>query len=344
MSTLASLLGTLGGVAESAARAKQERGEEELKRRQIYSALEDAALRREHLRQTIQQAQGNPVLRLRKQLQEAGLTPEQIERYMGIAPPVPRTQTKVVEDKNSPTGRSYVTYDATSGQEISRQQGAPAPAPKPPPGAQLRQNAAGELEWFFPPTAQDPKGKVVGTGVKGKQPAPRANPLDALQNALTKSDYIAARKIVNDAEKDYLASEKLMRTMDAAKSRAILGDQQAQFAITANHILMTAGQKGGRVSQAMYRQAEESAPWLARVQARFGPDGYLSGVVLTPDQINSMVSLAHEKVRIQKQTLEDTKAAYAKELSARTDGGAAPPAPNAPTPTDSDPLGIRKKR
>lgn len=210
-----------------------------------------------------------------------------------------------------------------------------APVPKPPANAQLRPTGPnGELEWFTPPTADNPKGKVVDTGEKAKPTAHR-DPVAALQDALAKSDYIAAHKIVNTAQTDTLAAQKLMSTMDVAKDKALAGDQQAQFAITANHILMTAGQKGGRVSQAMYKQAEESAPTIGRIEARWGPDGYLSGVVLTPQQINAMVSLAHEKVRIQQQSLNDTKQTYANDLSLRQRGGSA-------TPDSNDPMNIRK--
>jgi hypothetical protein len=334
MASFAALLQTLGGVASSTAKAKQELSEEDVRKKQVYSQLESAALQREHLRQMVQQAQGNPILRLRRQLKEAGLTDEQAERYLGVAPKeyAPKIVTETIVDKNSPTGRSYVSRDAATGKELSRQLGAPAPAPKAPQGAQLRQNAAGELEWFIPPTATDPKGKVVGTGVKGKPPATRRDPLDALQAALAKSDYIAARKIVNTSQVDYLAALKLMRTMDEAKTKAILGDQQAQFAITANHILMTAGQKGGRVSQAMYKQAEESAPMLGRINARFDNNGYLTGVVLTPEQISSMVNLAHDKVKIMKQTLDETRQAYSGDLSLR----------KGEADSMADPLGIRK--
>lgn len=89
-----------------------------------------------------------------------------------------------------------------------------------------------------------------------------------------------------------IAGDSLLRTMIGAADRAKAGDQQAQLSIVANHIGMTLGaQKGARINQAVWNEATESAPWLQNVAKRFGPDGYLQGVTLSPQQVDQMVEL-----------------------------------------------------
>lgn len=79
---------------------------------------------------------------------------------------------------------------------------------------------------------------------------------------------------------------------DAVRSN----DQQAMLSLLANHIGMTMGlQKGARINQAMYNEAQRSVPFLQGVAAKFDKDGYLSGVTLTPSQMRQMVNLGRER-------------------------------------------------
>jgi len=87
-----------------------------------------------------------------------------------------------------------------------------------------------------------------------------------------------------------------LRVMKENLPDALKGDQQAQLSIVANHIGMTLGQqKGARINQAVWNEAIQSAPLLGRVKARWGPDGYLMGVTLTPDQVHQMVRLGEQR-------------------------------------------------
>jgi hypothetical protein len=89
-----------------------------------------------------------------------------------------------------------------------------------------------------------------------------------------------------------IAGDSLLRMMLGAADRAKQGDQQAALSVVANHIGMTLGaQKGARINQAVWNEATESAPWLQNIQKRFGPDGYLQGVTLSPQQVDQMVEL-----------------------------------------------------
>ena len=89
-----------------------------------------------------------------------------------------------------------------------------------------------------------------------------------------------------------IAGDSLLRTMMGAADRAKAGDQQAMLSVVANHIGMTLGaQKGARINQAVWNEATESAPWLQNVTKKWSPDGYLQGVVLSPQQVDQMVEL-----------------------------------------------------
>jgi hypothetical protein len=78
----------------------------------------------------------------------------------------------------------------------------------------------------------------------------------------------------------------------AERAKANPQDQQAALSVVANHIGMTLGaQKGARINQAVWNEATESAPWLQNVQKKWGPDGYLQGVTLSPQQVDQMVEL-----------------------------------------------------
>ncbi len=140
----------------------------------------------------------------------------------------------------------------------------------------------------------------------------------AMRNAIQKGAVDDAKSAAAAARKAYLGVDSQVRlddgrlaAMQKALDKSLKGDQQAMFALTANHIAMTVGQKGGgRPTQAMYNMAEQSAPLGSRIQARFGPDGYMSGVVLTPDQAKKMYDLAVDKAAIARQQAGDAKAAY----------------------------------
>lgn len=92
------------------------------------------------------------------------------------------------------------------------------------------------------------------------------------------------------------------RSMSNSYDRAIHGDQQAQVNILMNHIGMTLGlQKGARITQTVISEAEKASPVTARILARIGVGGMFddknisdalrSGIILTPDQMDSMLAL-----------------------------------------------------
>ena len=83
------------------------------------------------------------------------------------------------------------------------------------------------------------------------------------------------------------------RSMAGSLPKAKAGDQQAMLNLLTNHIGMTLGmQKGARITKDILHEAQASTPWLQGLEAKFDSQGYLSGVVLTPQQMDQMMGLA----------------------------------------------------
>lgn len=115
----------------------------------------------------------------------------------------------------------------------------------------------------------------------------------------------APNKEYQDAKTAYDAAIHRKNLMHKNLADGLKGNQQAMLSLVANHIGMTLGaQKGARINQAVWNEAVESAPWLAKAEAKWGPEGYLSGVTLTPEQMKQMVELADESTEVTKEDLE----------------------------------------
>ena len=122
-------------------------------------------------------------------------------------------------------------------------------------------------------------------------------------------------KEYSDLRTQYHGALSRKETMDKNLAHALQGDQQAMLSLVANHIGMTLGaQKGARINQAVWNEAVASAPWIEASASKWfhrDPstndlifDGFKSGVTLTPDQMRSMVALAHEQVDTVKESLD----------------------------------------
>jgi hypothetical protein len=135
----------------------------------------------------------------------------------------------------------------------------------------------------------------------------------SIANAYDRKDYDTATKEKVKIDDDYQFAIDRATAMDQSLQAALNnGDQQAMLNLLLNHVRMTQeGNKNApRMTQAMITEAQNSAPWLDRMISRWGADGYLEGVTLTPDQMRQMVQLAHEKVDILKQHKQRTETDY----------------------------------
>jgi hypothetical protein len=102
---------------------------------------------------------------------------------------------------------------------------------------------------------------------------------------------VAARKAVYTAYQPVMDSAERFNVMSKNYEDAIKDhDQQAMLSLLYNHMGMTMGlQKGARMTQALIKEAQDSQPWLKGMEAKFDKDGYLSGVTLSPMQMQEMV-------------------------------------------------------
>jgi hypothetical protein len=95
-----------------------------------------------------------------------------------------------------------------------------------------------------------------------------------------------------------LDSAERVNIMTQNAEDALRGNQQAGLSLLSNHIGMTMGLvKGARINKEIYKEAEQSQPWLQGISAHWDKDGYLSGVALSPQQIGNMVDLAPGRMR-----------------------------------------------
>jgi hypothetical protein len=107
------------------------------------------------------------------------------------------------------------------------------------------------------------------------------------------------RTLAENAAKDVATANGAdfrWRSMNEAYPKALKGDQQAMVSLLTNHIGMTLGmQKGARITKDILNEAQKSTPWLQGVKAKFDSDGYLSGITLTPQQMEQMIGLAKDQ-------------------------------------------------
>jgi hypothetical protein len=199
-------------------------------------------------------------------------------------------------------------------------------------------------EYYTDPTTMPPEAKAIYDSAKKVEKAHEAaqDARDdrrfqhqitastlAFQHALDRSDYAAAQKEVKKARSDYDSAIDRQTTMHQNLDAGLKGDQQAMLSLVANHIGMTLGaQKGARITRAVWDEATSSAPWLAKLGAKFSDDGYLSGVTLTPEQMRQMVDLGDQKVGILKDHVDRVEDEYSDELGAKGRGNTVSPPPD----------------
>ena len=168
--------------------------------------------------------------------------------------------------------------------------------------------------------------------------------LVGFQYALSRGDYTAARREVNKVKASYDDATDRMQTMDANLPEGLKGNQQAMVSLVANHIGMTLGmQRNARITRASWEEAQQSAPWLARVESHFDPNsGYLTGVTLTPEQMKQMVQLAHDKVGVLGEHVKRVEGEYADDLGVKTKTKKGEKKQAETDESAPDPLGILK--
>lgn len=131
-----------------------------------------------------------------------------------------------------------------------------------------------------------------------------------------KQGHPSAQKIppvLGKAFATYQTSQSRMDVMESSYKDAINdpGNSQAMINLLANHLGMTMGlQPGARMNQAIIQEAMKSGYIDERIEAHFGPDGYLTGVVLTPRQMKQMMGLAESRLMEDARAVTSTEAYF----------------------------------
>lgn len=135
-----------------------------------------------------------------------------------------------------------------------------------------------------------------------------------VRDQLAVGDYRGAQKAVLDAEKKATDAQVQSSIMEKASAGAKQQDGPAMYTVLANFVKSAVGGTGMRVTQTEWNQAQQTRPWLTGVKAQFGPDGYLTGVKLAPEQIDSMVREAKQKADAMNEAVDTVKQQHADEL------------------------------
>lgn len=117
--------------------------------------------------------------------------------------------------------------------------------------------------------------------------------------------------VLTKAFSTYQQSQSRMDVMQTSYEEATRdpGNQQAMLNLLASHLGMTMGlQPGARMNQAIINEAQRSGYLDERIQSHFGPDGYMTGVVLTPRQMSQMLNLAQGRLMEDARAVKDTEA------------------------------------
>lgn len=141
-----------------------------------------------------------------------------------------------------------------------------------------------------------------------------------------------AQSTFKDAEKSYRSAAELSMDMQKNAAAAKKGDQQAQIAILTDHAGGTTKLAGGRLTKPIMDELTSSLPFLEGVQKKWqvGPDGiqYLTGVTLSPQQVDRMLTVAQNRVSVMKDSLDGIKAdhpeAFPQDTHAKKVGSALP--------------------
>lgn len=149
---------------------------------------------------------------------------------------------------------------------------------------------------------------------------------NAISAAISKGDYKEAHKEVTKVKGDLVAARRRLFTMNKNMEEITENpaNQQAMLSLVANHIGMTlGGQKGARITRAIWEEAIQSAPWLQRADAKFVwqkdpstglPVEILQEVYISPEQAEQMVGLGKDVVEGLENSVTDVQNEFGEDL------------------------------
>jgi soluble cytochrome b562 len=201
-----------------------------------------------------------------------------------------------IEDQD--TGKQYLRSQLEAGGD--------APPEAKQMYAEVQKGAADKQK------AQDQKEKEA----EERQQRQFAHSIDMLGLQMDKSIQMGnvreAQNSYKDAEKVYRTSADLSLDMARNAPAAKAGDQQAMIAILTDHAGGTTKLAGGRLTKPIMDELQNSMPFLEGAQKRWSVDPdtgikYLTGVVLSPDQVDKMLNVANNRTQVLKESLNQVK-------------------------------------
>jgi hypothetical protein len=121
-----------------------------------------------------------------------------------------------------------------------------------------------------------------------------------------------------DAQKEYNGAHTNLSTMLKTAPAAKRGDGAAQVGIISAYLKTVVGGAGTgvRITKAEWDAATGTRPFLKGIEAKFSPDGYMTGAAIAPSQVDQMI---HEVNAKTKALAETTQAAKQRMLQAQQD-------------------------
>ena len=131
-------------------------------------------------------------------------------------------------------------------------------------------------------------------------------------------EYKGFVKQAIDTQKEYNGAYTNLSMMVKTAAAAKKGDGAAQVGIISAYLKSVVGGQGTgvRITKAEWDAATGTRPFLKGIEAKFSPDGYMTGAAIAPSQVDQMIQEVFAKTKSLKET---TKAAKQRMLDAQQD-------------------------
>ena len=179
--------------------------------------------------------------------------------------------------------------------EATMQKAIQAAGPGFDPNTLKDQNAQMRFLQSSPALTPEEKSKASAYMTANITPGANVTRMEILADPRWAMVQQGAAKMAEHVYENVQDAQRRLGVMAELAPEAKAGNQQAMVALLANHVNMTLRQAGSTVTLEHWKEAQQSAPWLQRVEARFDKNGYLTGTVLTPDQIDQMLQLGKQQ-------------------------------------------------
>lgn len=112
-----------------------------------------------------------------------------------------------------------------------------------------------------------------------------------------------------DAQKEYNGAFTNLSTMVKTAAAAKKGDGAAQVGIISGYLKTVVGGQGTgvRITKAEWDAATGTRPFLKGIEAKFSPNGYMSGAAIAPSQVDQMIREVYAKTQSLKETTKAAK-------------------------------------